>query len=168
METTLQDQMDILTQKSIQVKMPSTETENLKNNLFDPADGTGKLKLTWKKKQYTLQSGVVASDTVVTLVDGATPALDASLGNIFILTATGDRTIAVPSNPVTGQRIIIRHKASGAARTLALNTGAGGFRFGSTITALTQTVSGKTDYIGAIWNEVDSFWDVVAVDKGHG
>lgn len=103
----------------------------------------------------------------VTLTDGATPALDASLGTVFRLAAAGNRTIAIPSNPTPGQKIVIQMFASGGARTLSLNTGAGGFRFGSDTTALTQTSSGKTDYIGAIWNDTDSFWDVVAYDKGH-
>lgn len=110
--------------------------------------------------------GIIDTDTVVTLTDGATPSLDAALGTIFYLAAGGDRTIAIPSNPSKGQKIIIRHFASGGARTLALNTGSGGFRFGTDITALTATSSGLMDYIGAIWNEVDSFWDVVAVTKG--
>ena len=103
---------------------------------------------------------------VVTLTDGATPALDASLGNTFLLTAAGDRTIAVPSNATSGQKITIVHKASGGARTLSLNTGAGGFRFGTDITALTSTTSGATDYIGAIYNSADSKWDVVSYIKG--
>lgn len=103
---------------------------------------------------------------VVALTDGATPALDASLGDMFTLAAAGNRTIAVPSNPTNGQKIIIRHLASGGARTLALNSGAGGFRFGTDITALTQTASGKTDYIGCIYSSIDSFWDVVAYTKG--
>jgi hypothetical protein len=114
-----------------------------------------------------LVSAIVAfAEDVVTLTDGATPALNAALGNIFTLSAAGDRTIAVPSNATAGQKIIIRHLASGAARTLALNTGAGGFRFGSDITALTQTVSGKYDYIGAIYNSTSSTWDVVSYVKG--
>ena len=108
-----------------------------------------------------LNSGVSA------LADGATPALDASLGNTFTLTAAGNRTIAVPTNAVDGQKIVIVHTASGAARTLALNTGAGGFRFGTDITALTETASGKIDYIGAIYNGTASFWDVVSYSKGY-
>jgi hypothetical protein len=103
---------------------------------------------------------------VATLTDGATPALDASLGNTFLLTASGDRTIAVPTNPTSGQKITIAHKASGANRTLALNTGTGGFRFGTDITALTITTSGLTDYIGAIYNAADNKWDVVSYVKG--
>lgn len=107
-----------------------------------------------------------AGNGISTLADGATPALDASLGNLYILSATGDRTIAVPTNPSVNKRIVIRHFASGGARTLSLNTGAGGFRFGSDVTTLTQTVSGKSDYIAVMWNEVDSFWDVVGYIKG--
>lgn len=103
---------------------------------------------------------------VVALTDGATPALDASLGSVFRLDAAGDRTIAVPSNATNGQKIVIQHYASGGARTLALNTGAGGFRYGTDVTALTQTTSGKTDYIGCIYNGTDSKWDVVAYMKG--
>ncbi len=103
------------------------------------------------------------SAVVVALTDGATPALDASLASVFTLAAAGDRTIAVPSNPTSGQKIIIRHLASGGARTLALNSGAGGFRFGSDITALTATASGKIDYIGCIYNTDESRWDAIAV-----
>lgn len=103
---------------------------------------------------------------VVTLTDGATPALDASQGNKFLLTAAGDREIAVPTNPTSGQKITIVHKASGADRTLSLNTGANGFRYGTDITGLTATTSGKTDYIGAEWNAADSKWDVIAYAKG--
>lgn len=110
---------------------------------------------------------VLNTNTVSVLTDGATPALDASLGNTFTLSAAGDRTIAVPTNAVNGQKIVIRHLASGGARTLALNSGAGGFSFGTDVTALTQTVSGKYDYIGAIYNSTSSLWNVVAYSKGY-
>jgi len=72
----------------------------------------------------------------------------------------------VPSNPTSGQKITIAVLASGGSRTVSLNTGAGGFRFGTDITGLTATTSGKTDYIGAIYNAGSSFWDVVAYVKG--
>ncbi len=117
--------------------------------------------------EYDRTKRLTTSENVVTLVDGATPALNAGLGSIFYLSAGGNRTIAVPTNPSPGKKIIIRHYASGGARTLSLNTGAGGFRFGNDIVSLTATTSGRTDYIGCIWNEIDSFWDVVAVSKGY-
>lgn len=122
------------------------------------------LTLGWTGALKPSRGGVSAATVV--LVDGATPALDASLGTVFRLVALGDRTIAVPTNPTPGQTITVQHLASGGARTLALNTGAGGFRFGSDIPALTATASGKTDYISAIYNDTDSRWDVVRVTKG--
>jgi hypothetical protein len=103
---------------------------------------------------------------VVVLVDGATPALNAAQGNHFRLTSAGNRTIAVPSNPTDGQRIIIEHIASGGARTLALNTGTNGFKFGTTITALTATASGATDLIECIWSATSAKWLVYSVNKG--
>jgi len=117
---------------------------------------------------YPDVSGTIAVEaTPVTLSDGATVALDAGTGETFLLTASGSRTILAPSNPVSGKSIKIAHTASGGARTLSLTTGAGGFRFGSDITALSATVSGKTDYIGAIYNATDDRWDVVSYAKGY-
>jgi len=104
---------------------------------------------------------------IVTMTDAATVALDAALGFVFRLVAAGNRTIAAPSNARSGQKIIVHHLASGGARTLALTSGTGGFRFGSDITSLTATASGKTDYIGAVYSDPDSRWDVVAVVKGY-
>jgi hypothetical protein len=104
------------------------------------------------------------------LTDGATVTIDVTNRNAYYqLTAAGDRTLAAPSGTMAdGQRLIIRHTAGGgAARTLALTTGAGGFRFGSDIPALTQTASGKTDYIGAIFCFADNRWDIVAYSKGY-
>lgn len=118
-------------------------------------DGAG--ALTWSLVQ----------GTVTTLTDGATVDLNAATGNVFLLTAAGNRTINATTNAVSGQKMIIAHKASGADRTLTLTTGSSGaFRYGTDITALTATTSAKTDYIGCIYNAADSRWDVVAVIKG--
>lgn len=104
---------------------------------------------------------------VVTLTDGATVNVDASAGKVHWLTAAGDRTIAAPTNAVAGRGVIIKHTASGGARTLSLTTGsAGSFRFGSDITALSQTVSGKTDVIGCLYDSAADRWDVVSYVKG--
>jgi hypothetical protein len=113
------------------------------------------------------ESAVTALTTVVVLSDGATPALDASLGSTFTLSAAGNREIAVPTNPTDGQKIVIIHHASGGARTLTLASGTGGFAFGTDITALTETTSDKRDYIGCIYNLTLDKWVVVAVSKGY-
>ena len=104
--------------------------------------------------------------TTVTLTDGASVALDARLGSVFRLDADGSRTLGAPSGPTDGQKIVIQHFAVDGNRTLTLTTGAGGFRFGTDITALSVTTSGTTDYIGAIYNPTDDRWDVVAYTKG--
>lgn len=103
-----------------------------------------------------------------TLTDGASVALDASLGKIFSLTAAGDRTILAPTgSPYDGQAIVIRHIASGGSRTLTLTTGsAGAFRYTSDVAALSATASGKTDYIGCIYHSTDDRWDVISYVKG--
>lgn len=141
---------------------------NITNVNISPSAAISATKLSLSSiAQSIAMSAASFSPAVTTLTDGATPALDASTGNVFKLTAAGNRTIAIPTNATTGQKIVIAHTASAADRTLALNTGASGFRFGTDITALTATTSGKTDYIGCIWNSTDSKWDVVAYVKGY-
>jgi hypothetical protein len=103
------------------------------------------------------------SSAVVTLTDATTITTDASLGNIFDVTITADRTLGNPTNMTDGHKAIWRVKASGADRTLTLDTN---FRFGTTVSALTAIASGKTDYIGCIYHGTDAKWDVVAYSKG--
>lgn len=113
-----------------------------------------------------LNLGHSFTEATVVLIDSASVSLDAALGNTFYLNAEGDRTLEAPLNPVDGQKIVIRHLAASAARTLSLSSSAGGFRFGSDITSITQTASGTSDYIGCIYNGSVNFWDVVAYAKG--
>ena len=111
---------------------------------------------------------LVTTEAVVALADGAGSVIDASTGNIFTMTATKDRKLGTPINATSGQKIIIRFTASGADRTLTLPVATtGDFAFGTDITALTATASGKTDYIGCIYSSADSRWHVVAVAKGY-
>jgi hypothetical protein len=106
--------------------------------------------------------------TPTTLTDGASVAVDASLGKVHGLVAAGNRTILAPTgSPVDGQSLIIRHTASGGARTLTLTTGSSGaFAFGTDITALTATASGTTDYIGCIYSSAAARFHVVSYVKG--
>jgi hypothetical protein len=103
----------------------------------------------------------------VTLTPGATPALNASLGTHFRIAMAGNYTIAAPSSPTDGQVITIEAKSDGTARTLALNTGTGGFGFGSDITALTATAINKTDFIQAVYNQTANKWWVIGYVKGY-
>lgn len=108
-----------------------------------------------------------ASSAVITLTDAATIALDASLGTRFKCASATSRTLGAPTNPVDGQQIVFTWENTDSSdHLLSLNTGSGGFRFGSDITTLTDTVAGKKDRITAIYDEADDFWDVVGYVKG--
>lgn len=161
--------------------MPTTPTYSLPYPaLSDPPNGPGAFEDLAEAVETVLAAkaplasptftGVLTAPLVVsppvTLTDGATPALNAALGDYFRLTALGDRTIGIPSNPTDGQAITIEHLASVAARTLALNAGTGGFLFGATIPALTLTALGKRDFIRAIYNATLNKWLVVGYSKG--
>ena len=103
----------------------------------------------------------------VTLVDAATVATDASLGNAFRVAITASRTLGAPTNPVDGQLARWEINSSGGSWTLTLAGGAGGFGFGSDITALTATASGKTDVLGCVYNSAANLWWVIAYVKGY-
>lgn len=105
-------------------------------------------------------------ESVVALTDAASIATDASLGNIFTVTIAGNRTLANPTNPISGQKCIWRIKQDGTGnRTITLDTA---FRLGYDVTSvILSTAANKTDYIAAIYNSSDSKWDVVAVATGY-
>ena len=113
--------------------------------------------------QSALTSGVVA------LTDGATIALDASLGNHFRVTLAGNRTLNAPTNPVDGQyiRIEVIQDATGT-RTLTLTTGALGFAFGTDIPSITLTTTANArDFIECVYNSTSQRWYVVRFVKGY-
>lgn len=127
---------------------------------------------TWSLRYYSTGTVWVLDDSsgplgVVTLTDGATIALDASAGSIFKVTATASRTLLAPTNATHGQRITIAHATTGVGPwTLTLTTGAAGFAFGTTITALTATTTPLTDYVEALFDSTANRWRVLAYNKG--
>jgi hypothetical protein len=98
----------------------------------------------------------------VTISGNITPTSDtADQYNITGLTGTSN--IQIPSGtPTDGQRLSIRIKDDGTGRTLTWVTTAGGYRVIGTTLPLTTTAN-KTIYVGCVYNNADSFWDVVAV-----
>jgi len=99
-----------------------------------------------------------------------------SIADAATITPTGDSsdqynvtalaqsaTIAAPSGtPTSGQKLILRIKDNGSARALTWTISSGGYRVIG-VTLPSTTVSGKTSYIGCIYNSDAVFWDVVAV-----
>ena len=110
-----------------------------------------------------------ATTGIATLTDGASISLDASLGNHFRVTLGGNRTLAAPTNPTDGQRIMIEVIQDGTGgRALTLTTGTNGFAFGTDITGITlSTAIGARDFIGAVYNSTAQRWYVIAFVKGY-
>lgn len=107
-----------------------------------------------------------ADGNVLTLTDGPTVDINVTGGNIFYLLATASRTINAPTGNGT-RKMIIQFEASGGDWLLSLTGGNGGFRFGVTVSGLTATLDGTTDYVGCLFNVPHNVWDVVAVSKGY-
>lgn len=103
------------------------------------------------------------------LTPGASPAIDASLGDTFTLVPNQNFSIPDPTNPTNGQRIIIRIKQDGVGSRLLTAFGAA-WRGGLDITLASivlSTAINKVDYIGAYYNATDAKWDVLAFVKGY-
>lgn len=113
-----------------------------------------------------LQSPIIQGVAVVALTDAATITTNAALANVFTVTLAGNRTMAAPTNPANGQKIIYRIKQDATGtRTLTWNAV---FRFGTDVLNPTLTTTpNKTDYIGFIYNATDSTWDCLAVTHGY-
>lgn len=115
----------------------------------------------------TLTGVTTFADAVVctpfALTDGATINTDASQGAIFRVTLAGNRTMAVPTNPVDGQEITyeLLQDATGG-RTITWATGTGGFAF-DTLSAPTLTLTpSKRDFVSFIYNSTATRWQYCA------
>ncbi len=100
---------------------------------------------------------------VTTAASSATPTPNADTDDQYQLTAlAAGATFGVPSGtPANGQRLLIRIKDNGTARTLAFNA----IYRALGVTLPTTTVISKTLYVGAVYNSADTKWDVLAVGQ---
>lgn len=103
--------------------------------------------------------------TPVNLTDAAPVTTDASLGTYFRVTFASSRTLANPTNPTDGQRVIWEiTQGSGGSKILTLDTK---FLLGSDLTtAVLSTTAGKVDLLGAIYNSTLDKWLVVMLIRG--
>lgn len=105
-----------------------------------------------------------------TLTDGATINTDAALGDHFRVTLGGNRTLAAPSNPEDGKKILFEFIQDGTgSRTITLATGSSGtFLLGADIpSVILSTGANKRDFMGAIYISAISRWCVIAFIKGY-
>jgi hypothetical protein len=107
---------------------------------------------------FTTKAAHVEEPVVDATFTGA-ETLDASAGNVFHLTFTGNVTMGAPSSPTSGQKIVMR-----------FDQGAGGFsvtswnavwKFSSEIgTPTFSAAASAVDYMGAIYDGTN--WNVIA------
>lgn len=97
---------------------------------------------------------------VVSTASSATPTPDADITDVYVLTAlAAAAAFATPSGtPTDGQALIIRILDNGTARALTWNAI---YREGD-IPLPTTTVVSQTMYLGFLYNDADSKWDLVA------
>ena len=109
----------------------------------------------------TTGSDMVWQEKVTTAASDTTPdPTGDGLSNFYTLTAlAGGATFSAPSGtPANGNRLLIRIKDTGTARSLAWNA----IYRAIGVTLPTTTVINKTLYVGAVYNGNDSKWDVIA------
>jgi hypothetical protein len=96
------------------------------------------------------------------LTDGATIAVDWTNSNIQYVTLGGNRTFTF-ANPLDGARyiLVIKQDATGS-RTI---TWPATVRWGGGTAPTLTTTASKTDYIGFIYNGVDSKYDGIALSQ---
>jgi hypothetical protein len=101
------------------------------------------------------------TNRVTTVADSATPTPSADTDDMYIITGlTQTATFGAPTGtPTQGQKIVVRVKDNGTARTLAWNAI---YRASSDLSLPTATVANKTMYLGFIYNSTDSKWDLLS------
>jgi hypothetical protein len=118
---------------------------------------------TLKSDLTLIEQGVNAllpATRVITAADDATAIIDVDSTDQYQLTAIANATtISTTGTPLAGQKLTIRLKDAGVAKTLTWDAI---FRAVST-TLPTATTASKTTYIGCIYNATDTKWDVLAV-----
>jgi len=105
-----------------------------------------------------------AAKRITSEASNATPTPNADTTDVHIVTAlAAGATFGAPTGTLThGQQLIIRVKDNGTARSLAWNSGVGGYRASTDLALPTTTILGKTIYLGFMYNATDTKWDLLA------
>lgn len=144
-------------QTQINEKASSTHTHaqsditNLTTDLAAKASLSGTETLT--NKRINPRSATIADAATITVASDST--------DFYSITALAQTaTFAAPTGtPVDGQKITVRVKDNGTARSLSWNAI---FRGSLDLALPTVTIAGKTMYLGFIYNSADFKWDMVA------
>lgn len=111
--------------------------------------------------QANLASYQSLTPRVQSVASAATVTPTAANDEVVITAQAAGLTLANPSgSPVQGQGIVIRIKDNGTPRTIAYGAQ---YRSVSSTALPATTVASKLLYLGMIWNNDDSKWDVISV-----
>ena len=110
----------------------------------------------WKKLQYN-------DPRITSIASSATPTPNVDTTDLYIITALSEAaTFGVPAGtPKDGQKLLIRIKDDGTARSLSWNAIYAGDNLPDT------TVISTIMYLACIYNSDASKWDTVSADATH-
>jgi hypothetical protein len=114
-----------------------------------------------------VSAAVLRNPHVVALAYAATLNTDASAGDIFDVTLTGNVTLANPANPVDGKTLRWRIRQDGTgSRTVTLGNK---FNIPSSATSPLpfSTAANKMDVLAATYHAGRDKWDIVALVMGY-
>lgn len=136
------------------------------NNYIVLSDGDGNPRAYWNGADAVFNGKLeLIGGKLVTSITGigssATITPPSDVVNQYNVTALAtNATFAAPSGtPADGQKLLLRIKDNGSARTLTWNA----IYRAIGVTLPTTTVATKTTYVGCVYNGTDARWDVVAV-----
>lgn len=116
------------------------------------------------RRSATIASNWEEVERVYALTDGATINTNAALGEVFDVTLGGNRTMAVPTNPVNGKRIAYRLTQDGTgSRTITWTGGTGGFTFTANTPPTLTTTADAMDAIQFRYRAAVARWDCINV-----
>lgn len=153
------------TQMELDGKAASVHTHTataITSGIFDIArlpTGTTSTTISLGNHTHVVEPGVVI------LADGATIAVNATLGEIFRVTLTGDHTLGNPSGAIDGQMMLFEIIQDGSGgQTLML-----GSKFNDPNGYFTgqSTAAGKRDKLGVQYNLAADKFDVLAFAVGY-
>jgi hypothetical protein len=107
------------------------------------------------------------SSVVVTLSSAATLTTDASAGDIFNLTLTGNVTLANPINPVDGKTVRWRLKQDATGNRIITLGNKFNVASSATVPLPFSTTANKMDVLAATYDASRDVWDVVALLLGY-
>jgi len=135
------------------------------SNYIVLSDGDGNPRAYWNGANATFNGGLTLTNYLRTAVgsvsSAATITPTSDTANQYNVTALAtNATFAAPSGtPADGQKLLLRIKDNGSARTLTWNA----IYRAIGVTLPTTTVATKTTYVGCVYNTADVKWDVVAI-----